>query len=263
MNSPKKLLIVRTDRIGDVILSLPMAEFVKQKYPECEVAYFLRKYTSPLLDSNPFIDEVIVADESDGEILFTENLKKIKARGFDTCVVVNPTLRISLMMLLAGIKSRIGTGYRWYSFMFNEKVFEHRKYAEKHELEYNINLLSKIGIDAIDYSKEIKFNLSVSNKDSEKVIELLQGKGIKPTDKLVIVHPGSGGSSVDLPKEYLKPPENGNNKPKLTTLNLAAEEHILSIMKTVGNSVQRAAPLLGVSERTLQRRLKAIRERRN
>jgi transcriptional regulator with PAS, ATPase and Fis domain len=34
-------------------------------------------------------------------------------------------------------------------------------------------------------------------------------------------------------------------------------------MKTVGNSVQRAAPLLGVSERTLQRRLKAIRERRN
>jgi transcriptional regulator with PAS, ATPase and Fis domain len=69
--------------------------------------------------------------------------------------------------------------------------------------------------------------------------------------------------SIDLPKEYLKPPENGNNKPKLTTLNLAAEEHILSIMKTVGNSVQRAAPLLGVSERTLQRRLKAIRERRN
>lgn len=76
-------------------------------------------------------------------------------------------------------------------------------------------------------------------------------------------------NSIELPKEYIKPPENGNGngngngKAKLTTLNLAAEEHILSIMKTVGNSVQRAAPLLGVSERTLQRRLKAIRERRN
>lgn len=69
--------------------------------------------------------------------------------------------------------------------------------------------------------------------------------------------------SIDLPKEYIRLPENGNGKPKLTTLNLAAEEHILSVMKTVGNSVQRAAPLLGVSERTLQRRLKAIRERRN
>jgi transcriptional regulator with PAS, ATPase and Fis domain len=70
-------------------------------------------------------------------------------------------------------------------------------------------------------------------------------------------------NSIDLPKEYIKPLEPGNGKPKLTSLNLAAEEHIMSVMKTVGNSVQRAAPLLGVSERTLQRRLKAIRERRN
>jgi transcriptional regulator with PAS, ATPase and Fis domain len=74
-------------------------------------------------------------------------------------------------------------------------------------------------------------------------------------------------SSVDLPKEYIRPFDNGNGhgngKPKLTALNMAAEEHILSVMKTVGNSVQRAAPILGVSERTLQRRLKAIRERRN
>ena len=74
-------------------------------------------------------------------------------------------------------------------------------------------------------------------------------------------------SSIDLPKEYIKPfePGNGNEngKPKFTSLNSAAEEHIMSVMKTVGNSVQRAAPLLGVSERTLQRRLKAIRERRN
>lgn len=72
-------------------------------------------------------------------------------------------------------------------------------------------------------------------------------------------------SSIELPKEYIKPfePGNGNGKPKLTSLNSAAEEHIMSVMKTVGNSVQRAAPLLGVSERTLQRRLKAIRERRN
>ena len=70
-------------------------------------------------------------------------------------------------------------------------------------------------------------------------------------------------NSIDLPREYIKPPDNGNHKPKLVSLDLAAEEHILSVMRTVGNSVQRAAPLLGVSERTLQRRLKAIRERRN
>ena len=203
MNSPKKILIVRTDRIGDVVLSLPMAELVKKKYPDCKVAYFIRNYTSPLIDGNPFVDEVIIAEESDGKILFAKNLKKIKSKNFDTCVVVNPTLKISLMMFLAGIKNRIGTGYRWYSLLFNIKVFEHRKYGQKHELEYNINLLNEIDIDLKDFNNEIKFHLNVDDKSSEKINSILIDSGFKSENKIVIIHPGSGGSSVDLPKEKL------------------------------------------------------------
>ena len=203
MNPPKKILIVRTDRIGDVVLSLPMAELVKKKYPGCKVAYLIRNYTSPLLDGNPFIDELVIAEENNGEIRFLKNLKKIKSRNIDTCVVVNPTFKISLMMFLSGIINRIGTGYRWYSFLFNQKVFEHRKYADKHELEYNVNLLGKIGIDNKGLLKEIDFHLKVDEKKSEKINSILSKKGFSSTNKIVIVHPGSGGSSVDLPKERL------------------------------------------------------------
>ena len=94
-------------------------------------------------------------------------------------LVVNPTLKISLMMFLAGVTNRIGTGYRWYSFLFNNKVYEHRKYAEKHELEYNINLLNKIDIDFKDFSDEIKFHLKVDDKSSEKINSILAEKGFK------------------------------------------------------------------------------------
>lgn len=203
MNSPEKILIVRTDRIGDVVLSLPMAELVKKKYPDCKVAYFIRNYTSSLIDGNPFVDEVIIAEESEGKILFAKNLKKIKPKNFDSCVVVNPTLKISLMMFLAGINNRIGTGYRWYSVFFNKKIFEHRKYGQKHELEYNINLLNKIDIDLKDFTNEIKFHLNVDDKSSEKINSTLIERGFKSENKIVIIHPGSGGSSVDLPKEKL------------------------------------------------------------
>jgi len=203
MNSPKNILIVRTDRIGDVVLSLPMAELVKKKYPDCKVAYLIRNYTGPLIDGNPSIDEVVIAEELDGKILFGKNLKKIKSKNFDTSVVVNPTLKISLMMFLSGIKNRIGTGYRWYSFLFNKKVFEHRKHGEKHELEYNINLLSKIDVGIKDFSNEIKFHLQIDEVSSAKINSILLENGFKPENKIVIVHPGSGGSSVDLPKEKL------------------------------------------------------------
>jgi len=203
MNSPKNILIVRTDRIGDVVLSLPMAELVKKKYPHCKVAYFIRNYTASLIDGNPFIDEVIIAEEVDGEILFKKNLEKIKSKNFDTSIVVNPTLKISLMMFLAGIKNRIGTGYRWYSFLFNKKVFEHRKFTKKHELEYNVNLLNKIDVYFNDFSNEIKFHLKVDENSSEKINSILDEVGFKTDNKIVIIHPGSGGSSVDLPKEKL------------------------------------------------------------
>ena len=203
MIKPKNILIVRTDRIGDVVLSIPMAQKVRKKYADCKISYLIRNYTSSLLNGNPFIDEVVIADEENGEILFSENLNKIKSKNYDTCVVANPTFKIAMMMFLAGIKNRIGTGYRWYSILFNQKIYEHRKYGDKHELEYNLNLLAKLGANPDISSERINFYLKVDEVSAEKVNSLLIEKGFKPGNKIIIIHPGSGGSSVDLPKERL------------------------------------------------------------
>ena len=67
--------------------------------------------------------------------------------------------------------------------------------------------------------------------------------------------------TIDLPPDYVKKAEKKSSELIVTGLDEAIEEHILNVMKSVGNSIQRAAPILGVSERTLQRRLKAIREK--
>ena len=203
-NEPENLLIVRTDRIGDVVLSLPLAGIVKKHYPQCKVTFLLRDYTKSLVEDHPYIDEVILLHESKEKISLFCNIKQTAAKKFDACVIVYPTFITALIIFFSGIRNRVGTGYRWYSFLFNRKVYEHRKYAEKHELEYNINLLQYFGIyEKSDYTS-INFDIKTNNQSLQKINNLLIEHEIKPGIPLFIVHPGSGGSSINLPPEKFK-----------------------------------------------------------
>lgn len=202
MNKPKNILVVRTDRIGDVILSIPLAGVLKKNYPACKVSFLVKDYTKDLLFSNKFIDEILILKEEDGNVLINENVKMIKEKKFDYAITVYPTFIISLIVFLSGIKNRIGTGYRWYSIFFNKKIYEHRKNAQKHELEYNLNLLSAVGIENIK-QEQIEFNIHIDKLSRNKVLSYLSENGVDIKKPVIVIHPGSGGSSVDLPVSKL------------------------------------------------------------
>ena len=48
MIEPKNILIVRTDRVGDVVLTLPLAGLIKKRYPECRITFLVKGYTRSL-----------------------------------------------------------------------------------------------------------------------------------------------------------------------------------------------------------------------
>lgn len=198
-NKLKNLLVVRTDRIGDVILSLPVARIIKHHYPECKITFLVRNYTKELVQNHPFIDEYLTLKENNGRTDLSANVQMIKQKGFDSSIVVYPTLKTSLMIFLSRIPVRIGTGYRWYSWLFNSKVYEHRKDARKHELEYNIGLLRNIGITKQLSRGEIKFDLFPDESSIKFISELFVDENISTNKPIIIIHPGSGGSSIDLP----------------------------------------------------------------
>lgn len=204
MKEPKNLLIVRTDRIGDVVLSLPLSAIVKKKYSDCKITFLLRKYTTDLAVNYKYIDEILVLSEQNGKPLLIENIKLLKAKNFDSVLVVAPTFINALIVFLSAIPLRIGTGYRWYSFFFNRKVFEHRKNALRHELEYNVNMLAKLGIHENVSVNDLDFSLNVLEEVQDKVRSYLKSKNISISKQIIIVHPGSGGSAIDLPVEKMK-----------------------------------------------------------
>lgn len=196
---PKNILIVRTDRIGDLILTLPLAGLIKKQYPDCKVSFLVRDYTKNIVSNHPHIDEVLVLKEDNGNVSLSDNINLIKQRNFDNCIVVYPRFRISMIIFLSRIKNRIGTGYRWYSFLFNKKVYEHRKNAERHELEYNFNLLEKLEIKNSVAESNVAYDLKVDESSLKNVNKILVDEKLDLQKPIIIVHPGSGGSSVDLP----------------------------------------------------------------
>ena len=80
MTGPKNILIVRTDRIGDVVLSLPLAGFIKKHYPDCKVSFLIRNYTKELTDDHPYIDEVLILQEKNGNIPVSSNVNQLKEK---------------------------------------------------------------------------------------------------------------------------------------------------------------------------------------
>ena len=170
-----------------------MADSLRQHFPHAKIAMLIRRYTGELIDDNPHIDDILFYDNGSRPLPFFHLVGLLRSKQFDIVFHTYPRFRLALMTWFAGIPVRIGTGYRWYSFLFNRKVYEHRKHALRHELEYNLNLLSAVGCPAVAAAP----SLPVKQEYLDKVKSLLRSRGIQEDDRFVILHPGSGRSARD------------------------------------------------------------------
>ncbi len=196
LKGKRKFLVVRTDRIGDVVLSLPVLEAIKRRYPDSQVTAMVSSYTRDLLAHNPWVDEII-ADDQGGLKGFLNLVALLRTQRFDVAVLLRPTLRLAFLLFLSGIKVRIGTGYRAYQFLFNYKIYQHRRTIEKHELEYNLDMLTPLGVSSEGLVPRI-FLSSEEERYSGKTLEDLDITG---DDIKIVIHPGSGDSSLNYPLE--------------------------------------------------------------
>jgi len=195
----KRILVVRTDRIGDVLLSTPVIKALRDRYPHAYIAVMVSPYAKDIVDDNPYLDEVIIYDK-DGKhkkwhcsVKFALNLKKKK---FNLAVILHPTNRVHLVTFFAGIKRRIGYE-RKLGFLLTERIKHAKQLGQKHELEYSLDLVRYLGITPQDKS----IFMPIRTESEKWVEELLKQENIKETDKLLAIHPGASCPSKIWPSE--------------------------------------------------------------
>ncbi|OGW80382.1 MAG: hypothetical protein A3C47_04865 [Omnitrophica bacterium RIFCSPHIGHO2_02_FULL_51_18] len=194
---PRKLniLVVRLDRIGDLVLSLPALEAIRNYFPEAFISVMTRPVTAGIVEGHAALDEVIPYhyEKKGRHRLFVGNirfLREIIRRRFDICFVLHPSVRSHLIPFAAGIPVRIGFDSTL-SFLLTKKVKDLRHLGLKHESEYALDVVRAFGIPALE-KKACGVPFSVEH---ERKMQGFAGR------KIIALHPGSSCASKKWPME--------------------------------------------------------------
>ncbi|MDD4013781.1 MAG: lipopolysaccharide heptosyltransferase II, partial [Candidatus Omnitrophica bacterium] len=196
---PDKVVVLRTDRIGEVLLSTVAIDAIKRRYPEAKISFVTSRYSEPLLSTRADIQRLKLFDTIRKRNFFAGALHlaaMLKGEKFDTAVILNPHKSLHLGCFLAGIPRRIGYDRKW-GFLLTDKIPDTKNDGKKHEVEYVMDLLR-----LIDVKGEVPApRLFVGHADSAYAEGILTGKGIKKDKPIAVVHPGSSNKAKIWPMD--------------------------------------------------------------
>lgn len=184
-------LISRTDSIGDVVLTLPMAGVLKSLYPDSKIIFLGKTYTKPIVDCCSYVDEFLNWDT----IKFQDESKQInivKEKNIDVFIHVFPNKQIAKLAKKAKIPFRIATSHRTYNWLYcNKLVNLSRKKSALHESQLNIKLIKCLGANLFYEVNELNNFIGIKAKDIPTPADSL----IDKNRFNLILHPKSNSSA--------------------------------------------------------------------
>ena len=181
-----KILIIHTAFIGDIVLSTPLIQKLKDLYPKSEIDYLTLPTNQSVLYNNPNLNEIILYDKKGkdkGIKGFLRILKILKQKKYDYAVIPHRFIKSILLAKLAKIPDIVGFDVATGSSLLDKKVHYDMK---KHEVERLLNLVEYEG-------KKIPVRIYPAKENFVKIEKMLKNSGYtgKKEQKLILVAPGS------------------------------------------------------------------------
>jgi len=196
----RKILIVQTAFIGDVLLITPLVKAVTKKYPSSCLDVMVIPACAEILENNIHIANVILFDKKHndrGIFGFIHVLKKTRRRGYDLIIAPHRSLRTALLAFFTGAKVRIGFDNSAGGFLYNVKA-EHRWGI--HEIERNLGLISQPDGDAEPSPPQI----FPDGRDEQTVAEVIKSHKLDLGEKPIAIAPGSVWQTKRWPQDRYK-----------------------------------------------------------
>lgn len=195
-----RILIIRTDRMGDLILSTPVIRALRVAHPDAYIGMMIQPAYRELLEGYPDLNAVILYDKTGPEKSWAGTwtfAQQLRNHRFDTALILHSTHRVILLSWLAGIRRRIGYA-RKLSWLLTDRAPYVKREGTRHELDYNLDLLKFLGVNAADRTLRIA---APTPAHEAKVENFLRAHKIDAGNPLVVIHPGASCPSKRWPAE--------------------------------------------------------------
>jgi heptosyltransferase III len=193
-----KVLIIKKNQIGDMVLSLPMASIIKRHHPEWKVFFLGQQFNLPVVsayrDADGFVDLSALLKRSP-----EQQIAQLKAYQFDVVIHVTTDKDMAQLMKQAGIPIRIGTRNRWYHWVYcNRRPAVSRKKSLLNEAQLDCLLLEGLGISA-HYSRQ-----ELARMYAYDPVELTpNARALLDDGKFnLLIHPLTRGRHIEWPMKH-------------------------------------------------------------
>ena len=221
----RRALFIRLDRIGDLVLSLPIDQSLRIDTVDWWIPKGLSFVTH---DAVPMRNGVEFSKQMSFMDVF-KLVQTVREKHYDFVVVFQAPWWASLVLWLARIPIRIGVKSQWHSFLFlNHAVRQKRSRAEMSELEYGYRLLEQ-GL-VLPANSLPRHTLKLRSKSGPFAL----AKTRLTANEFYVVHPGMGGSALNWPAEkYAKLISTLAKEAKVAITGTPADETFLSPLKAM------------------------------
>lgn len=141
----KKILVIQTAFLGDVILATPVLSELKRLFPEADVDVLVKKGNESLLNNNPHINKVYTFDKKSGKLKSIFQLsREFRRSKYDLVINLHRFGSSGLITLLSGANKKYGFKKNPFSFIYT-KSFDHEIGNGTHEVSRNLKLIEEFG----------------------------------------------------------------------------------------------------------------------
>lgn len=195
-NDIKSVLVIRPDRLGDVILSTPVYETLKKAFPHLHISALVDNAQAGILDNNPNIDRVLAYDPKQPLNVF----RQLRDNYFDLTLTLNKkfSATATFFSLSSDAKIRVGYNHKENAWAHNIRVPVEE--PARHETDNNLELLRTLGIKEIQSQPRLYF----SQDERQKVADIMKQFRTSQNQPIVLVKFGTRVAKWGWPWEKFK-----------------------------------------------------------